>query len=106
MAVQNLLKQTLLFQVVVALTEILQLLKASQIHLVQQLVHHVLQLMLVGIHIHIKLAKQEKLLAHSYMLHVESQVRSNTVPECRPVRASWLLTRIPKHRSLKSQILA
>jgi hypothetical protein len=37
------------------------LLKLLQIHWAQQLVHHELQLMLVGIHIHIKWDRQERL---------------------------------------------
>jgi hypothetical protein len=73
---------------------------------VQQLVHHALQLMLVGIHIHIKWAKQEKQLARSYTLHVEFLERFNIAQVCKPVKQSLWSIKIQKPHSLKSQISA
>jgi hypothetical protein len=73
---------------------------------VQQLVHHALQLMLVGIHIHIKWAKQEKQLARSYTLRVEFLELFNIAQVCKPVRQSLWSIKIQKPHSLKSQISA
>jgi electron transfer flavoprotein alpha subunit len=91
---------------VVARMETSHLLKHLQIHWAPQSVHHELQQMPGGIHIHIRLARLERLSAHSSMSHAVSLARFNIAQECRPLRQSSWSIKILKHRSLISLISA
>jgi len=65
----------------------------------------VLQLMLVGIHTHIKWDKQVKQFHHNFMLQLESLELFNIALVCKHLRQLWQLIKILRLQFLRSQIL-